>query len=104
MKRVLILYANQRSALAATRSLGRHGIHIITADETADSLAGSSRYSKLYFRYPSPRIAKRGQIKKGTDLFFVICGGRLHRLCGQQKINLSPFLLRTKRVARFSGA
>ncbi len=56
MKRVLILDANQRSALAATRSLGRHGIHIITADETDNSLAGSSRYSKLYFRYPSPRI------------------------------------------------
>ncbi len=55
MKRVLILDANQRSALAATRSLGRRGIPIITADETSDSLAGSSRYSELYFRYPSPR-------------------------------------------------
>ncbi len=56
MNKVLILDSGQRSALAVTRSLGKHGIPVITADETSDSLASSSRHSKLYFRYPSPRI------------------------------------------------
>lgn len=56
MKRVLVLDALQRSALAVTRSLGRHGIPVITADETRSALAGASRYSAGYFRYPSPRL------------------------------------------------
>lgn len=53
MKRVLVLDANQRSALAVTRSLGNHGINIITTDEYESSLAGCSRYSKKYVSYPS---------------------------------------------------
>lgn len=56
IKPVLILDANQRSALAVTRSLGRHGITLTTADETLTALAGCSRYSKRYFTYPSPRL------------------------------------------------
>jgi len=55
MNRVLVLDANQRSALATTRSLGRRGVPVITADESEDALAGSSRYSAQYLRYPSPR-------------------------------------------------
>lgn len=54
MKSVLILDANQRSALATTRSLGRRSVPITTADDTTSSLAGSSRYSSAYFRYPAP--------------------------------------------------
>ena len=53
MKRVLVLDANQRSALAVTRSLGNHGIDIITADEYESSLAGCSRYSEKYVSHPS---------------------------------------------------
>lgn len=56
MKRVLVLDALQRSALAVTRSLGRHGIPVITADETTSALAGCSRFSAGYFSYPSPRL------------------------------------------------
>ena len=56
MKRVLVLDANQRSALAVTRSLGKHGIPVITADETPSALAGSSRYSEKYLVYPSPLL------------------------------------------------
>jgi len=56
MKRVLILDALQRSALAVTRSLGRHGVPVITADEASSALAGCSRFSSGYFRYPSPRL------------------------------------------------
>ena len=53
MTHALILDANQRSALAVTRSLAKKGVPVITADETPDSLAGSSRYSQQYIQYPS---------------------------------------------------
>ncbi len=54
MKRVLILDANQRSALATTRSLGKQGITVFTADATPDSLSGASKYAEKHFRYPPP--------------------------------------------------
>lgn len=55
LPRVLVLDANQRSALAVTRSLGRTGMAtIITADETAEALAGCSRHATFYQRHPSP--------------------------------------------------
>jgi hypothetical protein len=56
MNRVMVLDAVQRSALAVTRSLGKHGVHVITADETGSALAGYSRFSAGYFQYPSPRL------------------------------------------------
>lgn len=56
MKRVLVLDASQRSALAVTRSLGKHGVPVFTAEETAGALAGCSRYSQQFFSYPSPRL------------------------------------------------
>ena len=56
MKRALVLDASQRSALAVTRSLGRRGIAVFTADESTTALAGCSRYSKQYLNYPSPRL------------------------------------------------
>src|SRR5437016_1594874 len=54
MEPVLILDANQRSALAATRSLGKRGVPVVTADETPTTLAGASRYGRGSFVYPSP--------------------------------------------------
>lgn len=56
MKRILVLDANQRSALAATRSLGKHSVEVFTAEETPSALAGTSRFSKQHFTYPSPRM------------------------------------------------
>jgi len=56
MVTVLVLDANQRSALAATRSLGGRGIHVIAADETRETLAGSSRYCSETMQYPSPTL------------------------------------------------
>lgn len=56
MKRVLVLDANQRSALAATRSLGKQGIVVFTAEEASSALAGSSRFSQQHFKYPSPGL------------------------------------------------
>lgn len=55
MKRVLVLDALQRSALAVTRSLGSHGIPVITADESMSALAAASRHSSRYFSIPSPQ-------------------------------------------------
>ena len=55
MKRILVLDANERSALAVTRSLGKKGITVFTAEESSSALAGSSRFSQLHLRYPSPR-------------------------------------------------
>lgn len=54
MKRVLVLDANQRSALAVTRSLGKQAIEVFTAEETPTALASASRFSKQHFTYPSP--------------------------------------------------
>ena len=56
MKRVLVLDANQRSALAVTRSLGKQGIPVITAEESSSTLAGSSCFSQQHLEYPSPRL------------------------------------------------
>lgn len=54
MKPVLVLDANQRSALAVTRALGKKGIPVITADDSTSSLAGSSRFSSAYKQHVSP--------------------------------------------------
>ena len=52
--KILVLDANQRSALAATRSLGSKGVHVVVADETRETLSGSSKYCSESFQYPSP--------------------------------------------------
>ena len=55
MKKVLVLDAGQRSALAVTRSLGKKGVPVFTAEESTGALAASSRHSKQFFTYSSPR-------------------------------------------------
>jgi predicted ATP-grasp superfamily ATP-dependent carboligase len=50
----LVLDAQQRSALATTRALGRHGGDVVTADSTGSTLAGKSRYSSASLVYPCP--------------------------------------------------
>ncbi len=54
MEKILILDGNTRSALAATRSLGRRGVRVVVADETKRTLAGASKYCSESFTYPSP--------------------------------------------------
>src|SRR4029077_3204080 len=50
--------ANQRSALAVTRALGKlPHLQVFTADSTVNALAGSSRYTQEYFQSPSPYTA-----------------------------------------------
>lgn len=50
--RVLVLDANQRAALAIVRSLGRRGLHIITADRYGRTLAGASKFAAGNLVYP----------------------------------------------------
>jgi predicted ATP-grasp superfamily ATP-dependent carboligase len=55
METVLVLDGNTRSALAATRSLGRRGVKVVLGDETNRILSAASRYCSASFRYPPPR-------------------------------------------------
>ena len=55
MRKTLILDAGQRSALAVTRSLGRQGIEVFTAEESSVALASASKFSVTHFTYPSPK-------------------------------------------------
>ncbi|MCH8533143.1 MAG: ATP-grasp domain-containing protein [Saccharospirillum sp.] len=60
MPHILVLDANQRSALAVTRSLGRcttAAFTVTTADALPMALAGQSRYSGTYLQYPDPAEA-----------------------------------------------
>ncbi len=52
--KVLILDGNTRSALAATRSLGRRGVHVVVGGDSKLTLAGSSQYCRETFSYPAP--------------------------------------------------
>lgn len=66
---VLVLDANQRSALAVTRSLGESGQFLITtADATAEALAGASRHSQAYLQHPDPGHQPRDFIAWLKDL------------------------------------
>jgi len=76
MKRILVLDANQRSALAVTRSLGKRGVAVLTAEESSSTLAGSSRYSQLHLVYPSPMLC--------PDQFIEVLG----RLVNQHRIDI----------------
>lgn len=53
--KVLVLDGSQRSALATTRSLGRHGVPVVVGGETRTTLAGCSRYCQATVVYPPPQ-------------------------------------------------
>src|SRR5688500_494742 len=52
--RVLVTDSDNRSALAAVRSLGKAGHTVVTTGDRFPSLAAVSRYSTAFERYPSP--------------------------------------------------
>lgn len=55
---ILVTDANQRSALAVTRALGKlPNVQVFTSDSTTSALAGSSCYAQEYFQSPSPYTA-----------------------------------------------
>jgi len=64
MEKILILDGNTRSALAATRSLGRRGVPVVVADETKRTLSGASKYCSESFTYPSPTSNLRAFLSK----------------------------------------
>ncbi|MBW4052631.1 MAG: ATP-dependent carboxylate-amine ligase [Proteobacteria bacterium] len=56
MHKVLVLDANQRSALAIIRSLGHLGLTVIAADHRKDALGAASKYASASVRYPDPAM------------------------------------------------
>ncbi|MCZ6690845.1 MAG: ATP-grasp domain-containing protein [Planctomycetota bacterium] len=52
--KAIITYSRGWQSLAATRSLGKRGVGVITGDEYRLTPASFSRYSTVNFRYPSP--------------------------------------------------
>lgn len=64
----LITTANSPKALISTRSLGRMGIDVSTADKKKYALSSLSRYSKDFFLYPSPKDAPIEFIRELTSL------------------------------------
>jgi predicted ATP-grasp superfamily ATP-dependent carboligase len=58
-EKILILDANQRSALAATRSLGKKGLVVICADDCKKALSSASKYSYQSLIYPSPYTCEK---------------------------------------------
>ncbi len=63
----LILDADERSALAATRSLGGAGIQVVTAGTRTRTLAGSSRHSAAALVYPPPDREPEGFVAAVAD-------------------------------------
>jgi len=56
---VLVTDGDQRSTLAVTRSLGRHGRSVVVGEQRSESLAACSKYCADEFVYPSPVSAPR---------------------------------------------
>jgi predicted ATP-grasp superfamily ATP-dependent carboligase len=54
MKKILVLDASQRSALAIIRSLGRRGIDVVAGDSSARPLAAASRFVCDRLQYTDP--------------------------------------------------
>ena len=54
MDKILITDGNTRSALAATRSLGKRGLHVVVGGDTKRTLSGASRFCRGTITYPSP--------------------------------------------------
>ena len=104
METVLVLDAQQRSALAVTRSLGSRGIRVITADTVAETLAGASRFSAGNEVYASPSdpdafITSINALitKHAVDVVYPVTEISLYTLLArrgeltQAKIPLAPF-------------
>ena len=68
MRKVLVLDANQRSALAIIRSLGRQGLTIIAGDSVIRPLGGASRFAAASVCYPDPAAAPARFISQVIDI------------------------------------
>jgi len=63
MNNILILDGNQRSALAATRSIGQKGITVYVGETTTNSLAGSSKYCTQRVIVPNAETSPMEYVK-----------------------------------------
>jgi predicted ATP-grasp superfamily ATP-dependent carboligase len=68
MRRVLVTDAEQRSALAVVRSLGRVGHHVEVASSRVASLAGGSRFAKAEHVVPDPASGAEAFVRALGDL------------------------------------
>lgn len=68
MGKVLILDANQRSALAIIRSLGRQGLEIVAGDHVRSSIGCASRYTAESVRYPDPGTSPKRFVAQITEI------------------------------------
>ncbi|MET0533573.1 MAG: ATP-grasp domain-containing protein [Steroidobacter sp.] len=66
--RILVTDSDNRSALAATRSLGRAGYKVFTAGESHPSLASVSRYSVGFSEYCSPNRSPEEFVRDVADI------------------------------------
>jgi predicted ATP-grasp superfamily ATP-dependent carboligase len=57
--KVLVLDADQRSALAIIRSLGRRGLNVTAGHHRSGALGAASKYAAGTVRYPDPAISAR---------------------------------------------
>lgn len=90
--RVLVLDANQRSALAVTRSLGKKGIKVFAGDSTKSSLAGSSRYCAKHINLPDPYTSPYAFI---DDIADIITAQKIDLLLPMSDVSL-PLVLKHK--------
>lgn len=72
MTNILILDASQRSALAATRSLGNKCFRVFTADTTKWTISGASKFSFSSLVYPEPTVDEGGFIEVVSE-FILSC-------------------------------
>lgn len=63
----IVLDGNERSALAATRSLGKNGLGVMVGSQNKFSLSSVSKYCKAKFVYPHP-------IQKNDEFIAVLLG------------------------------
>lgn len=110
MERVLVLDANQRSALAVTRSLGAKGLRVVAADETRRTLAGSSKYCQGTIVYPSPysrpddfvTTVRREAVQRGIKVIFPMTDITTSLLLQKQE-QLDGFILPCSSLEAFDG-
>lgn len=64
MHKVLVLDADQRSALAIIRSLGRRGLNVTAGHHQSSALGAASKYASATVRYPDPAISARSFVSE----------------------------------------
>lgn len=107
-RKCILTFARSWNGLAATRCLGKHGIHVITGDIDVVAAANFSRYSKEQFVYPDPETNPDGFTDKlaavarahaaadtdlvlmplFTDIYPILC--RKDRFDGLAKLAVPP--------------